>query len=199
MTQDRPLKVSICHREPIVSAGLAALLAVRPDIEVRVGAPDCTGSADVVVTDYNDGLARLRRRASRAERVMIVTQRDREWDVRAALLAGVHGYLSQQCESPELFIALQMLGHGGRYVEPSLAERVTEHALQGGFTMRERQVLELLAQGCSNKLIARQLDIAVDTVKSHIKSLFGKLGATARTHAVALAARRGIVAYQEVS
>jgi two-component system NarL family response regulator len=62
-----------------------------------------------------------------------------------------------------------------------------------GLTSRETDVLQLLAQGCCNKSIARELGIGVGTVKTHVKGLFDKLGATARTHAVVLATRRGLV------
>jgi DNA-binding NarL/FixJ family response regulator len=186
MTQAHPLKVSIRHREIIVSAGLAALLAACPGIEVA-------DDAELVVTDYADAMARLQRGGGPAERIMIVTQREREWDVRMAISAGAHGYLPQQCDAEELQAALRTIGGGERYFNKELLARAAQHLSQGHFTLRESEVLKLLAQGYSNKLIARQMDIGVGTVKSHVKSVFGKLGARARTHAVVLATQRGIV------
>ncbi len=189
MTPASPLKVSIRHAEPILRAGLAALLASRADIALSAAAPQ------VVITDFDDGLALARADDLPRQRILIVTQRDREWDVRTALAAGVHGYLLQHAGLPELLAALQALAAGQRHVNRDLMARAMENLAHGDFTARESQVLALLAQGCSNKLIARQLDIGVGTVKSHVKSLFGKLGATARTHAVVLATQRGIVCH----
>jgi DNA-binding NarL/FixJ family response regulator len=124
---------------------------------------------------------------------MIVSQREREWDIRKALSAGVHAYLPQHAEAVELLAAVRALGQGQRYFSQQLLARATENFYCGGFTGRENDVLKLLALGCSNKQIARGLDIGVGTVKTHVKSLFSKLGAKDRTHAVVLATRRGIV------
>lgn len=184
MQSSVPLRVSICHAEPIIQAGLAALLADCPDIQFDAA------SAEVVITDYEDGLARARHGSTP---VMIVTQRAREWNVRTALAAGVAAYLPQQCAAPDLLDALQTLRAGRAYLHAALLPHVAESIIASGFTRRENEVLGLLAQGCSNKQIARQLEIELGTVKTHIKSLFAKLGATARTHAVVLATRRGIV------
>jgi DNA-binding NarL/FixJ family response regulator len=189
-----PLKVSICHAEAITSAGLAALLAGCPDIELGAGTPADGGWADVVVTDYADAIARLQRGAPGRERVMIVSRRELEWDIRTAMSAGVHGYLQQQCPAIELLSALRALGAGKRYFNEELMARATENLLQQHFTSREKQVLELLALGWSNKQIARDLDIGAGTVKVHMRALFTKLGARARTQAVVLATQRGIVA-----
>lgn len=199
MLPARPLKVSICHSEPIINAGLTALLAAQPNIELYPGRPGHASWADVVVTDYSDGLARMQGFPECRERVMIVTRREREWDVRTAMAAGIHGYLTQHCSSHELLAALHALRDGQRYFNKELQARATGHALHCSFTPRENQVLELLALGSSNKQIARQLEIGVGTVKSHIKSLFGKLGATTRTNAVVRATQRGIVAFTEAA
>lgn len=193
MTPARPLKVSICHTEAIINAGLAALLADCPDIELSTEVPASGAWVDIVVTDYADAIERLRDGSAFRERVMIVTQREREWDVRTAMSAGVHGYLSQHCQAFELLAALRALGTGQRYFDKELLARANANFVHGDFTSRESQVLKLLALGWSNKQIARSLDIGVGTVKTHVKSLFNKLGASARTQAVVLATRRGIV------
>lgn len=181
--------VHVRHGESIVNAGLSALLASCPRLRLTAAADD----ADVIVTDYADALARLAHVAPNAIPLMIVSQREREWDIRTAISAGVHGYLPQRCAAGELLTAVQALGHGRRYFNPELLERAMQHMASDSLTLRESQVLELLAMGCCNKRIASKLDIGVGTVKTHIKSLFNKLGATARTHAVVLATQRGMV------
>lgn len=182
------ISVHVSHCEPIVSAGLTALLASCP--QVRLAAD----GADVVVTDYADALARLEHSPGKAERLMIISQREREWDIRTAISAGVHGYLPQRCAAGELLTAVLALGRGQCYYNPELLERAMQHMSSDSLTSRESQVLALLAQGYCNKRIATKLDIGVGTVKTHVKSLFNKLGATARTHAVVLATQRGMVA-----
>lgn len=182
------ISVRVCHGEPIVNAGLAALLASCP--QVRLAAD----GAGVVVTDYADALARLEQGLGKAERVMIVSQREREWDIRTPISAGVHGYLPQRCAAGELLTAVLALGRGECYFNPELLERAMQHMTSDSLTSRESEVLALLAKGYCNKRIATKLDIGVGTVKTHVKSLFNKLGATARTHAVVLATQRGMVA-----
>jgi DNA-binding NarL/FixJ family response regulator len=184
LLQACPLKVRICHAEPIINAGLAALLASYRHLAVIAENPY------LVITDYHDGLARAQ---LGDEKVMIITAREREWDVRAALSAGVAAYLPQHCAAMELGDALQALSLGRSYYNKQLLVPAVDSLRLVDFTPRESEVLDLLAQGCCNKQIARKLDIAVGTVKSHIKSLYNKLGASHRTHAVVLATQRGIV------
>jgi DNA-binding NarL/FixJ family response regulator len=182
--------VRIQHAEVIVNAGLVALLANSPHVQL---AEMDDSKVDIVITDYADAMARLPLAPETGERVMIISQREREWDVRNAMAAGVHGYLPQRCEAAELQTALLALSQGKRYFNQALLALATQNLPGGGLTLRENQVLELLALGCCNKRIAIKLDIGVGTVKSHVKSLFNKLGATARTHAVVLATQRGMV------
>ncbi|WP_395408377.1 DNA-binding response regulator [Pseudoduganella sp. UC29_106] len=181
--------------EAIVRAGLAALLAQCPYAVVRDEAPPWHVGFVVVVTDYSDGMARLPQAMLRRERIMIVSQRDRECDVRAAMAAGVHGYLTHCCDAAELQAALHALGQGLRYFNKELLARARPRRPGCHLTMRESQVLELLATGCSNKRIALTLDISVSTVKTHLKSMFGKLGVSARTQAVVLATQQGLISH----
>lgn len=188
-----PVCVSICHADPIVHAGLTALLAPCPQLRLASGEADLEQAPRVVLTDYDDALARRARAMTLGERVLIVSHREREWDVRTALQAGVHGYLAQRCDVVELTEALTALGQGQRYFSRELLAPVMRNLNGSSLTQRESEVLALLATGVSNKRIALTLDISVGTVKTHVKSLFIKLGATARTHAVVLAGQRGLV------
>jgi two-component system NarL family response regulator len=190
------LHVHISHPEAIVNAGLAALLLHCPNVRLTQGAPGCHAGVDVVITDYVDAMRRLPRAIDSGERVMIVSERELEWDVRTALAAGVHGYLPQRCEAVELQAALRTLGRGQRYFNQELLARATQNLAVGSLTSRESQVLALLATGCCNKQIALTLDIGVGTVKTHVKALFCKLNAKTRTHAVMLAAQRGLVSHR---
>jgi two-component system NarL family response regulator len=194
MQFDTRTRVQIAHCDAIVSAGLAALLGNNADMQVVHD----IAQADVLILDHKGALEHMRRcadtphQALRA-RVLIVTQLEREWEVRTAMMAGVHGYLLQSCPADQLLAAVRALSRGTRYLSADLSRCVADSFTRIGLTNRETDVLQLLAQGQCNKSIARELGIGVGTVKTHVKGLFDKLGATARTHAVVLATRRGLV------
>ena len=197
--QENQLNVLIAHGDAIVSAGLAALLAEQADLHIAVATDDVAGihtDADVIILDHQGAMAHMRRRASASPgpRVLIVTQLDREWDVYTAMMAGVHGYLLQNAGVEQLLKAVRALGRGMHYLSADLSHRMVDSSTRIGLTGRETDVLQLLAQGLCNKSIARELGIGAGTVKTHVKGLCDKLGATARTHAVVLAMRRGLVA-----
>jgi len=189
------VSVQLRHASALICAGLAALLDGCPDIALAAGTAG--GFCDVVVTDYDDGLRRAQQaavhRSLGPQRVLIVTQQDREWDVRAAVKAGVHGYVLQNSEPGELEAAVRALGNGQRYLTPVLGRSLADSLARVELTGREVDVLREMARGSCNKSIARDLGIGVGTVKTHVKSLLDKLGATARTHAVVLAAQRGLI------
>lgn len=196
----KQINVLICHAATIVRAGLAAILKTANDMHVTLAnvedaRQDCT---DVIIVDYLSALDYLDHHASdcpsgACPRVLIVTQLDREWEVRRAITAGAHGYLLQGAEAEDLLMAVRVVSRHIRYLSEGLSPYVSENLDPSDLTGRENDVLQLMAQGYCNKSIARQLGIGVGTVKTHVKALFGKLGATARTHAVVLATRRGLV------
>jgi two-component system, NarL family, response regulator len=83
--------------------------------------------------------------------------------------------------------------HGQTFVSPEVAAKLASRISEEELTNRELEILTLLAEGKSNKLIARELNISEGTVKTHVKSILEKLDATSRTEAVAVAARRGLI------
>lgn len=181
----------VAHSNPLIRAGLATFLAACIDITVAA-TPD--ERHDIVVTDYQDGLRRLQQAPPGWKgRILIVTEQDREWSVRTAVTSGVHGYVLQHCSQRELEVAVRSVGRGLRYLTPTLDRCLADGMSRVSLTGREGDVLRLLARGFCNKLIARELGIGVGTVKTHVKGLFDKLGATARTQAVVLATERGLI------
>jgi DNA-binding NarL/FixJ family response regulator len=203
------VKILISHRLPVVAAGLEATLGRHAgyDVVAQPGAaserprfPSQEGY-DIVVTDHQGAIGWLSRcrelpapRPTPAARVLLVGESDGEAEVRAALSAGVHGYLLTDCDLRELVDSVAQLCRGGRYLCASVASRVAESLTREALTQREADVLALMVRGGSNKLIARELGIAVGTVKAHAKAVFGKLGVCTRSQAVALATERGLVA-----
>jgi DNA-binding NarL/FixJ family response regulator len=93
----------------------------------------------------------------------------------------------------DLVYAIHKVHDGGRWIAPEAAAQLAEHSPRVALSFRELEVLRLLAGGNRNKEIADALDIGEDTVKFHVKSIFGKLGVNDRTHAVTVAVKRGIL------
>lgn len=191
------INVLIDHSSQLLCIGMGTLLGACLDMRISLRHSNSCLPYDVIVTDYTSGLRHLERiniaGRSAIERVLIVTDRNREWDLRLALSAGVRGYISEHCSSGDLVEAVRSVSSGQLSMSDDLLKCVTEGYGMEELTQREKAVLNSLARGCCNKTIARELGIGVGTVKAHMKCLFTKLGATARTHAVILATRRGLV------
>jgi DNA-binding NarL/FixJ family response regulator len=190
--------VHIMHADPVMTVGLHAILAELPELRVSTSLrqPEGQRVARVLVADYDTGIALARRpmpEALRHPAVLIVTQLDKEWEVRIAMDAGVHGYVLQSCSPDEVQKAVTALAQGQRYLTESVTRSVADSLSRETLTGRETDVLQLLAQGCCNKSIARKLGIGVGTVKTHVKGVMSKLDATARTHAVVVATQRGLI------
>ncbi|WP_273027724.1 LuxR C-terminal-related transcriptional regulator [Massilia timonae] len=193
-----PSAVHIIHTDPVMTAGLHAILADRQEwrVSTHPSQPEARQAARVLVADYDTGLALARQpehAGLRRPSVLIVTQLDKEWEVRLALDAGVHGYVLQSCSQDELLEAVASLAQGQRYLSESVTRSVADSLSRETLTGRETDVLQLLAEGCCNKSIARRLGIGVGTVKTHVKGVMSKLDATARTHAVVVATQRGLI------
>ncbi|NYE59411.1 DNA-binding NarL/FixJ family response regulator [Duganella sp. 1224] len=195
MDSNRTIDVLIDHRTPLVRTALIAILGACRDM--RVSASPMGVAPDVIVANYATGMAHLERQRDAGHehgpRVLILTHRCREWEVRTAVSAGARGYLLHDCGSAELVDAVRAVDAGVSHIHPSLIGSIARSYERAMLTGREQQVLNLLAQGCCNKHIARELGIGLGTVKTHVKGVFEKLGATARTHAVVLASQRGLV------
>jgi DNA-binding NarL/FixJ family response regulator len=197
MSTPEPIRVQVCHGDALLAAGLRAILRSDPDLCVMDDSAEA--GAQVLFADYDQGLAAAGRHGRAAEaaepapRVVVFTSRCSEADVRTALRAGVYGYLVQGCHARDALQAARAVHRGARYFCPLASERMASSLVHSALTTREIEVLELLASGLSNKLIARQLNLTVGTVKSHVGSILGKLGSSSRTQAVVVAAGRGLV------
>jgi DNA-binding NarL/FixJ family response regulator len=191
------ITVLIAHPDPIVALGLAAALAQESDMRVvRPDQPSWDAAAtlrrlapDVAITGYEEGQVL----ASLPVRVLVVTANDREMDVRSALRRGVRGYLLSGGHAAEMVEAVRMVARGSHYICPEIAPRIASSLGHTELTGREADVLQLLAEGLANKQIAARLDIAVETVKCHVRAILDKLDAATRTEAAAVARRRGLV------
>lgn len=194
------IQVLVAHPDPLLALGLTAALGQARGIDVLCPGADGGGpAADVVLTDYPGGLALTpvrtgMRGAPPPARILVLAAQEREQEVRTALERGVHGYLLAGSRIEEVVEGVRALALGQRYLSQAAAQRMADSMTREHLTGRESDVLGLLVQGCCNKTIARQLEIAVGTVKAHVKGIMSKLHASSRTQVVSIAVARGLVA-----
>jgi two-component system nitrate/nitrite response regulator NarL len=186
-----PVKVVVVSRDPLARAGLEGLLTGRDDVEVVEDGPE------VILWDGGTGLAgdegRLREVAEMTAPVVAVVAA--EPDARAAMEAGARGVLLRD-RLTGVAAALLAARHGLTVLDAELAPRPRRDPVDGGFeelTPREQEVLQRMAEGCSNKEIAAALGISEHTAKFHVNAVLAKLDAATRTEAVVTAVRRGLV------
>lgn len=200
----KSIPVHIVLPEMLMALGIRAALCTHAMLDVRI-LPVRDGDVPVVkdgvvVTNYHHGLQLVRRARADARtvgasavHVLVMSARDREHEIRFALEEGVRGYLPVSCPPPELTEAVLSLSRGRRHLSAVAAARMADSLGRESLTLREQQVLALLACGECNKLIARQLHITIGTVKSHVKSIMHKLDASSRAKAVSIASARGLI------
>ncbi|MDF0487516.1 response regulator transcription factor [Sphingomonas sp. H39-1-10] len=188
-----------------VRDGVAALIARQPDMEIageaangiegvamfRALTPDVT-LMDLQMPDLNgiDAIGAILDLCPRA-RILVLTTYSGDAQAVRAIRAGAAGYLLKSCLRTELLDAIRTVHAGRRAMSAEISHAVAEHALDEPLTDREMAILGMVAEGHPNKQIARDLDLSPDTIKSHLKNIFAKLGVDDRTHAVTVAIRRG--------
>ena len=211
------LRVLVVDDHAVVRRGVVAYLEVLDDVEVAGEAADGAaalevlaelqghGAApDVVLMDLQmpgmDGVAAIAqvRRRFPAVRVVVLTSFGETERVHAALHEGAAGYLLKDAGPSEIVAALHAAVRGEVFLDPAVARRLAQEirAPRSGLrslTVREREILQLVAEGRSNREIAAELVISERTARTHVSNLLGKLGLASRTQAALLAIREGLV------
>ena len=204
------IKVLLVDDHPVVRGGLRAALSADPEItvvgEAGTGEQGVRLAAelvpDVVLMDLQlgegiNGAAATAeiRRLPNPPRVLVLTTYDRDVDILPAITAGATGYLLKDAAPDALLQAVHDSAAGRTVLAPSIADRLIHRASQPrtALTGRETEILQMVADGMSNRAIGRQLFITEATVKSHLVQVFDKLHANNRTAAVAEARRRGVI------
>jgi DNA-binding NarL/FixJ family response regulator len=208
MTVDHRIRVLSVDDHPMLREGIGSLINSQRDMAVvavastgkdaietfRAVRPDVT-LLDLCLPDRSGLEVMMALRSEFADaRIIILTTFERDVEIQRALKAGARGYLLKSMCSDRMIQAVREVHAGKKYVPPEIATGLAEHLSDEALSDREVEVLRHIAQGTRNRDIAKRLFIAEETVKVHIKHIMGKLGAIDRTHSVAIAARRGIIA-----
>ena len=208
------IRVLIVDDHGVVREGLRAFLELQDGLEVVGEAADGRQALaqaerlrpDVILMDlvmpHLDGVGAMRelRRRMPEIRVVALTSFLDEERLLPAIQAGAAGYLLKDAEPAEVVRAVRAAHEGQAIIAPAAAARLVDAISQSAgpsphdrLTAREREVLELIANGRSNKLIALELGISEKTVKAHVGRVLAKLGVADRTQAALLAVREGLV------
>jgi len=198
MTPGGSVSVTILCADPVIAAGLSTVLQSGPSFQVapaaELGDVVCGSvSADVIVADYDTALHLTEIAPTWAKRLIVFTNYDSEAKICRVLESGAGGYLLYGVGLHELFEGIRAVHQGGVALSPLAAARFTNRLRGRSLTPREKMVLEQMMFGLSNKVIARKLNLCVGTIKTHVKSILGKLDANSRTGAVIAAQHRGLL------
>jgi DNA-binding NarL/FixJ family response regulator len=211
-----PVRVLLADDHPVVRAGLRAVLDTEPELEVVADVPtaeeavrlavDPDQGIDVVLMDLQFGGKMLGSQATAqitaqvsgrptGPRVLILTTYETDVDILAAIEAGAIGYLLKDAPPEELVQAVHAAAAGQSVLAPSIASRLMDRVRdqRTALTLRETEILQLVAEGLSNAQISKQLFLSQATVKSHLAHIYTKLGVDSRTAAVASATAQGLI------
>jgi DNA-binding NarL/FixJ family response regulator len=211
----RSLRVVLGDTDPVVRAGLRALVAGADDLELAGEVPDLVSAPhrardlrpDVVVVELTRGVAdslavvrSIARGAPDAHVLVLAGEHERE-RLRRAVELGVRGWVDLGADEDELLTAIRLVGRGAMLIAPAAADHVRGMVAGGHgaaydafpqLSVRERQVLELLAQGASNAQIAQTLYLSPKTIRNHLSAICNKLQVVDRLQAVLRAREAGL-------
>ena len=208
------IRVVVADDHPAFRAGLRLMLGIAEDVEIVGEADDGERvidvvqelRPDVVVMDLRmpglDGIEATRRLLAIQPDlgVVVLTMFEDDESVFAAMRAGARGYLLKGAEQDEILRGIRAIAAGEAIFGPSIARRVVEHFASGvgsakaafpALTEREREVLELIASGRGNAVIAHELCLTLKTVRNHVSNIFAKLKVSDRAAAIVKARDAG--------
>ena len=202
------VRVLIADDHAVVRMGIASLLGTRKDISVVGDAfdgEDAVSKAlalrpDVVIMDLMmprlDGISATTEIISKAPgtKILLLTTFSSSENIAKALKAGALGAAMKSSSNDDLIAAVLAVARGERYLTSEVEQLLAEDPPLPDLSQRQLQILESIARGLTNREISTQLDISLESVKSHIKIILEKLGAASRTEAATIAQRKHLLA-----
>ena len=203
----KQIRILAVDDHPLLREGIAALVSSESDMKLiaeasngqeaierfRLHRPDVT-LMDLQMPGLNgiESIIKIQSEFPNA-RIIVLTTYTGDVQVLRALKAGARAYILKGHVHKELLETIRAVHAGKKRIPPEVAAELADHAVEDQLSPREIDVLRLIASGNANKLIADQLSISEETVKSHVTNILSKLGANDRTHAVTIGLRRGII------
>ena len=203
---DPPLRCLIIDDHPVVRQGIRALLERELDRVEVSDAPTPEAALDSAVSNGPDVVI-IDPRTAGPEVGQLVSNLSRELDsaivvftsnggarlLAEALKAGVKGYVRKDSPPEDLVRAIRAAQTGEFYVDPALSSTIVLEEGDRTLTVRQREILQMLADGMQTEAVARRLGLSTETVRTHTKRILAKLHADTRTQAVAIAIRNGLI------
>jgi two-component system, NarL family, response regulator len=202
-----PIRILIADDHPLLREGIESLVGKQSDMTVvaeastgreaielfRIHQPDVT-LMDMRMPGLGgvDAMTEILRDSPEAKFIVLSTYSG-DVQILRALKTGAMAYLLKGLLRKELLDTIRKVYAGRKRIPPEIAAQIADHAGESNLTEREIDVLQSIAAGNPNKLVADKLRITEDTVKAHVKSILSKLSANDRTHAVTIALKRGII------
>lgn len=207
MNAKSPIRILTVDDHPMLREGIAAVLGGEADMvlvaeasngreaieQFRTHRPDVTlMDLQMPLMSGTDAIRAIRKEFPDA-RIIVLTTYGGDAQAVRAFDAGASGYLLKNMVRKELVETIRSVHAGKKRIPPEIAVEMAEHHSDDALTVREIEVLQEVAAGNSNKVVAIHLTVSEETVKAHMKSILSKLGANDRTHAVTIALKRGII------
>ena len=207
MSDPTPIRILVVDDHQLIRVGIATLLFPEADMKLVGEASNGRDAIatyrhcrpDVTIMDLQmpemggfDAISAIRGEFPEA-RIIVLTTYTGDVQAQRAMKAGAQGYVLKNLLHKELLQTIRAIHAGRKTMAPEIAAEVAEHTGEETLTPKETDVLRLIAAGNPNKLIAAQLSITEETVKSRVKNILEKLGANDRTHAVSIGFKRGII------
>lgn len=207
MSSPSQIRVLTVDDHPLLREGICGTISAQPDMIVVAEAADGlqaisafrTHRPDITLMDLRmpgmSGIEAIERIRSDCPTARIIVLTTFSGDVQAvrAIKVGAAGYLLKNMLRTELIDTIRRVHAGQRRIPPEIATEMAEHMGEDILSEREIEVLQHVAAGNSNKIIAANLFLSEHTVKGHIKNILSKLNANDRTHAVTIALKRGFL------
>jgi len=206
-SRTRKIEVLLADDHSMFLAGVASIIELERDITIVAQAADGRQAVelwrkhrpDVTLVDLRmpilDGVGVITtiRQEDASARLVVLTTYDSDNDIYRAIKAGARGYLLKDARREELLDCIRKVHTGETCIPQPVMQKLITGISSEPLTGRETEILQLLAQGSSNKDIAEKLFLSEFTVKGHLRNIFTKLNVLSRTEAVSAATRRGLV------